>query len=109
MNTQPYSLEWTVQEYAREAEKKGLPTPDPHVDGGNGKKTIVYNTKKEKRKGDTKKKRRKEKEKERTRAKRLKKYNRKRKEFSILSHNIRACPRILFVYVYAYNSFFLTL
>ena len=56
MNTQPYSLEWTVQEYTKEAEKKGLPTPDPHVDGGNGKKTIVYNTKKEKRKGDTKKK-----------------------------------------------------
>ena len=28
--------------------KKGLPTPDPHVDGGNGKKAIVYNTKREK-------------------------------------------------------------
>ena len=28
--------------------EKGLPTPDPHVDGGNGVKTIVYNTKKEK-------------------------------------------------------------
>ena len=55
MNTQPYSLEWTVQEYAKEAEKKGLPTPDPHVDGGNGKKTIVYNTKKEKKKGREKK------------------------------------------------------
>ena len=53
MNTQPYSLEWTVQEYAKEAEKKGLPTPDPHVDGGNGKKIIVYNTKKEKKEGDT--------------------------------------------------------
>ena len=25
--------------------KKGLPTLDPHVDGGNGKKAIVYNTK----------------------------------------------------------------
>ena len=34
---------------------KGLPTPDPHVDGGNGKKTIVYNTKKEKTGGDTEK------------------------------------------------------
>ena len=31
--------------------EKGLPTPDPHMDGGNGVKTIVYNTKKEK-KGD---------------------------------------------------------
>ena len=29
--------------------KKGLPTPDLHVDGGNGKKAIVYNTKKGKR------------------------------------------------------------
>ena len=25
--------------------KKGLPPPNPHVDGGNGKKAIVYNTK----------------------------------------------------------------
>ena len=25
--------------------KKGLPTLDPYVDGGNGKKAIVYNTK----------------------------------------------------------------
>ena len=30
--------------------KKGLPISDPHVDGGNGVKTIVYNTKKEKKK-----------------------------------------------------------
>ena len=37
--------------------EKGLPTPDPHVDGGNGvKKNIVYNTKKEKKGDDTKKK-----------------------------------------------------
>ena len=25
--------------------EKGLSTPNPHVDGGNGKKAIVYNTK----------------------------------------------------------------
>ena len=31
--------------------KKGLPTPDPHVDGENGKKAIVYNTKKGKELG----------------------------------------------------------
>ena len=31
--------------------KKGLPTLDPHVDGGNGKKAIVYNTKREKKNG----------------------------------------------------------
>ena len=31
--------------------EKRLPTPDPHVDGGNGVKTIVYNTKKDSKKG----------------------------------------------------------
>ena len=30
--------------------KKELSTPNPHVDGGKGKKAIVYNTKKEKEK-----------------------------------------------------------
>ena len=39
----------------KRSREKGLPTPDPHVDGGNGKKAIVYNTKKRK-KGDTRKK-----------------------------------------------------
>ena len=33
--------------------KKGPPTPDPHVDGGNGKKAIVYNMKKGKKGGET--------------------------------------------------------
>ena len=42
--------------------EKGLPTPDPHVDGGNGVKTIVYNTKKERKKGRKKKKRKKKRE-----------------------------------------------
>ena len=48
--------------------KKGLPTLDPHVDGGNGKKAIVYNTNEGKKKGDTEKrlKKKKEKEKEKT-------------------------------------------
>ena len=32
--------------------EKGLSTPNPHVDGGKGKKAIVYNTKEEKRKRD---------------------------------------------------------
>ena len=64
----------------KRSRKKGLPTPDPHVDGRNGKKAIVYNTKREgKKKG--------EKEKE----------NSKRKEFSTFSQNIRACPRIFSV------------
>ena len=31
--------------------EKGFPTPDPYVDGGNGVKTIVYNTKKGKKGG----------------------------------------------------------
>ena len=43
--------------------KKGLSTPDPHVYGGNGKKAIVYNTKRKRRKGDEEKERKKEKEK----------------------------------------------
>ena len=36
--------------------KKGLPTPDSHMDGGNGKKAIVYNTKKGKKEGETQEK-----------------------------------------------------
>ena len=39
-----------------ENREKGLLTPDPHVDGGNGVKTIVYNTKKDSKKGRQKKK-----------------------------------------------------
>ena len=67
--------------------KKGLPTPNPHVDGGNGKKAIVYNTKKGK-KWETQKK---------NEGKRKRKKKRKRKELSTLSHSIRAYPRILSV------------
>ena len=40
-------------------EKKGLSTPDPHVDGGNGKKAMVYNTKREKKGGGRRKRERK--------------------------------------------------
>ena len=41
--------------------EKGLSTPDPHVDGENGRKTMVYNTKrKKKKKGARKRKRKKE-------------------------------------------------
>ena len=35
--------------------EKGLSTPNPHMDGGNGKKAIVYNTKEEKKKETEKK------------------------------------------------------
>ena len=74
------------------------------MDGENGVKTIVYNTKKDKkkrrkikRKGEQK---RKEEEKEREKeSKRLKKHNSKKEEFITLSPNSRACPRILFASV----------
>ena len=36
--------------------EKGLPTPDPHMDGGNGVKTIVYNTKNDLKRGTQKRK-----------------------------------------------------
>ena len=39
-----------------ENREKGLPIPDPHVDGGNGVKTIVYNTKKDSKRGGQKRK-----------------------------------------------------
>ena len=51
--------------------KKGLPAPNPHVDGGNGKKAIVYNTKKGKKGGTQKKRRRKKKEKEKEKKERI--------------------------------------
>ena len=34
--------------------EKELSTPNPHMDGGKGKKAIVYNTKEEKKKGGKK-------------------------------------------------------
>ena len=43
--------------------EKELSTPNPHVDGGKGKKVIVYNTKEEKRKGGQKEKKKKKKRK----------------------------------------------
>ena len=67
------------------------------MDGGNGVKIIVYNTKKIQGKG-TKEKRLEKRKRERE-SKRLKKDNSKKEEFSTLSHSTRACPRILFAYV----------
>ena len=49
-----------------------LPTPDSHVDGESGAKTMVYNTKRNSKRGGREKNRR---EKER-----LKKYNSKKRE-----------------------------
>ena len=75
--------------------EKELSTPNPHMDGGKGKKAIVYNTKEEERKG---------------RKNGGRKRKRENEEGGVLSsHSTRACPRILFIQIYAYNSFLLTL
>ena len=50
----------------RDGEKR-LSTPNQHVDGGNGKKAIVYNTKEEKKEGGQKEKTREIWQKEKTR------------------------------------------
>ena len=64
MNSEQAALQLKMEgsRKGKENKEKGLPTPDPHVDGGNDVKTIVYNTKKDKKKGGQK---RKEEEKER--------------------------------------------
>ena len=49
-----------------------LPTPNSHVDGENGAKTIVYNTKRNSKRGGR--------EKNRKKKEMLKKYNSKKKE-----------------------------
>ena len=59
--------------------EKGLSTPNPHVDGGKGKKAIVYNTKG------------------------------KNQERGLKNDSTRACPRILFIQIYACNPFLRTL
>ena len=53
----------------KRSEKKGLSTPDSHVDEGNSKKAIVYNTKEEKKEGDTEKKTKKKEERKEKREK----------------------------------------
>ena len=82
-------------------EEKGLSTPNPHVDGGNGKKAIVYNTKEEKKEWRRKKKKNKKNIRERKRD--------NNKNGVLSNHSTRACSRILFVQIYAHNSFLLTL
>ena len=75
--------------------EKELSTPNPHMDGGKGKKAIVYNTKEEERKG---------------RKNGGRKRKRENEEGGVLSsHSTRACLRIFFIQIYAYNSFLLTL
>jgi len=65
------------------------------VDGETSAKTIVYNTKKDSKKGKRRKKYKKEKER-----KRWKKYNSKKEEFFIIDHTDRACPWMLFVCIH---------
>ena len=75
------------------------------------KKIILYNTKKEKKKGREKKKNRKKdwrKEKEGKMAKRLKKYNSKRKNLVLLVI-VLGHVRGYSLHMYTYNSFLLTL
>ena len=56
----------------KRSRKKGLSTPDPHVDGGNGKKAMVYNTKEGKKEGGQgKKTKKKERERKREKSKEL--------------------------------------
>ena len=61
-----------------------LLTPDSHVDGEKGARTIVYNTKKDSKEGGRKKKKKQEK------SEKLKKDNSKKKEFYTIDHIIRA-------------------
>ena len=62
------------------------------MDGGNGAKTVVYNTKEDSKKRGTKKEIQEKKER-----KMWKKYNNKKEEFSIINHIDMSCPRILCV------------
>ena len=69
------------------------------MDGENGKKAIVYNTKEEKRK-----------KKERKGKKKIRERKRENRKNCVLSsQDTRACPRILCVLIQMYNSFLITL
>ena len=65
------------------------------MDGENGAKTVVYNTKRDQKKGGGEKTEKREKE-----SKRLKKYNSKKEEFFTINHTVRACPMMLFACAY---------
>ena len=53
MNSEHAALQLRMEDSrkGKRSRKKGLPPPDPYVDRGNGKKAIVYNTKREKERG----------------------------------------------------------
>ena len=75
---------------------KRLPTPDSHVGGEIGVKTVVYNTKRDQKKWKEERKR-------------GKKYNSKRKELCTLDLTTRAWPRILSVFVHVQLFLFNTI
>ena len=58
MNSEHAALQLRMEDSrkGKRSGKKGLSTPDPHVDGENGKKAIVYNTKEGKKEGTHRKK-----------------------------------------------------
>ena len=72
------------------------------------KKAIVYNTKKDEEKGDRKKKNRLEKKKREREHKGWRNTTAKRKNL-VLSVLLLGYVRGYFLYMYAYNSFFITL
>ena len=84
----------------RQKGTKKLWTPDSHVGGEVCGKIMVYNTRRDQKKGERKKKRLEKRKRERE-SKRLKKYNSKKEEFNIFDHITRACLKILFVLVHA--------
>ena len=83
--------------------KKGLPTPDSHMDGGNGEKTVVYNTKKDSKKGGRRKNTRKKKREKGGRNTTVKRQS--SSLLIILTGYVRGC----FLYVCMCDSFHLTL
>ena len=81
MNSEYAALQLRMEDSRKDKRngEKGLSTLNPHVDGGKGKKVMVYNTKEE-TEGEKKEKE-------------------KIKKGVFTSHNTRACPRILFVLI----------
>ena len=87
--------------------EKGLPTPDPHVDGENGVKNHSIQYEEREKGGHTEKDWRKKKEKEKEH-KGWRNTIAKRKNL-VLSVIVLGHIRGYFLYMYEYNSFLLTL
>ena len=100
MNSEHAALQLKI-EYSRKGKRSGKKKDFQHLTHTwmeeMVKKTIVYNTKKEKKEGDTEKRLKKRKRKKK--GKKVEEIQQQKEEFSTLSHSTRACPRILSVYV----------